>query len=149
MALHLHALSRLGHAGADIGAFVDDAAAFPAQSDAADDATRAAVAAWGLETCALHAEEASNALTAVIVPEGWDAEALRTTILERFDMSLGTGLGTLKGRVFRIGHLGDLNALTLLGTLAGVEMGLSLAGVPHESGGVAAAMEYLTKEEEL
>jgi alanine-glyoxylate transaminase/serine-glyoxylate transaminase/serine-pyruvate transaminase len=112
------------------------------------DATRAAVAAWGLETYALHAEEASNALTAVIVPEGWDAEALRTIILERFDMSLGTGLGTLKGRVFRIGHLGDLNALTLLGTLTGVEMGLSLAGVPHENGGVAAAMEYLTKEKE-
>jgi len=113
------------------------------------DATRAAVAAWGLETYALHTEEASNALTAVIVPEGWDAEALRTIILERFDMSLGTGLGTLKGRVFRIGHLGDLNALTLLGTLTGVEMGLSLAGVPHENGGVAAAMEYLTREEEL
>ena len=112
-------------------------------------ATHAAVAAWGLETYALHTEEASNALTAVIVPEGWDAEALRTVILERFDMSLGTGLGTLKGRVFRIGHLGDLNALTLLGTLTGVEMGLSLAGVPYENGGVAAAMEYLTKEEEL
>jgi len=113
------------------------------------DATRAAVARWGLEVFPLSVTEASNALTAVMVPDGCDAEALRAIILDRFDMSLGTGLGTLKGRVFRIGHLGDLNALTLLGTLAGVEMGLSLAGVPHESGGVAAAMEFLTKEEDF
>ena len=106
-------------------------------------ATRAAVDAWGLEAFALDAAEASNALTAVIMPEGCDAEALRAIILERFDMSLGTGLGELKGRVFRIGHLGDLNALTLVGTLAGVEMGLALASVPHERGGVEVAMEFL------
>ena len=106
-------------------------------------ATRAAVDAWGLEAFALDAAEASNALTAVIMPEGCDAEALRAIILERFDMSLGTGLGELKGRVFRIGHLGDLNALTLVGTLAGVEMGLALASVPHEPGGVEVAMEFL------
>ena len=111
------------------------------------EATRAAVATWGLEPFALHAVESSNALTAVIVPDGCDAEVLRATILERFDMSLGTGLGELKGHVFRIGHLGDLNAVTLLGTLAGVEMGLVLAGVPHDGGGVAAAMEFLTREE--
>ena len=106
-------------------------------------ATRAAIDTWGLEGFALDAGEASNALTAVIMPEGSEAEALRAVILERFDMSLGTGLGDLKGRVFRIGHLGDLNALTLVGTLAGVEMGLVLAGVPHETGGVAVAMEFL------
>ena len=111
------------------------------------EATRAAVATWGLEAFALHAAEASKALTAVIVPDGSDAEALRATILERFDMSLGTGLDKLKGEVFRIGHLGDLNALTLLGTLGGVEMGLALAGVPHDSGGVATAMEFLMREE--
>lgn len=112
------------------------------------EATRDAVSTWGLETCALHAGEASNALTAVQMPDGWDAEALRAMILERFDMSLGTGLGKLKGHVFRIGHLGDLNTLSLLGTLGGVEMGLGLAGVPHERGGVAAAMEFMTKEED-
>ena len=111
------------------------------------EATRAAVAAWDREAFALDAAEASNALTAVIVPDGSDAEALRATILERYDMSLGSGLGKLQGRVFRIGHLGDLNALTLLGTLGGVEMGLALAGVPHDSGGVAAAMEFLMREE--
>jgi alanine-glyoxylate transaminase/serine-glyoxylate transaminase/serine-pyruvate transaminase len=77
------------------------------------------------------------------MPDGHDADVVRRTILECFDMALGTGLGSLKGKVFRIGHLGDLNDLTLVGTLAGVEMGLALAGVPHERGGVAAAMEVL------
>ena len=111
------------------------------------EATGAAVATWGLDAFPLHSVEASKALTAVIVPEGSDAEELRATILEHFDMSLGTGLGKLKGEVFRIGHLGDMNALTLLGTLGGVEMGLALAGVPHDSGGVATAMEFLMREE--
>ncbi len=106
-------------------------------------ATRAAVAAWELECHALHPRERSNSLTAVLLPEGHDANALRTVILERFDMSLGTGLGKLDGRVFRIGHLGDLNELTLAGALAGVEMGLRLAGVPHRRGGVEAALEHL------
>lgn len=109
-------------------------------------ATRAAVEAWGLEPFALDPAEASGALTAVRVPEGHDADALRATILERFDMSLGTGLGPVKGEVFRIGHLGDLNALSLLGTLAGVEMGLEIAGVPHEKGGVDAAMRIILDE---
>ena len=77
------------------------------------------------------------------MPDGHDADALRTLILERFDMSLGTGLGKVKGRVFRIGHLGDFNELMLAGTLCGVEMGLGLAGVPFSKGGVAAALDYL------
>ena len=77
------------------------------------------------------------------MPEGHDADEVRKIILDRFDMSLGVGLGQLAGKVFRIGHLGDLNDLTLAGTLAGVEMGLSLAGVPHEKGGVSAALDYL------
>lgn len=106
-------------------------------------ATRAAVAAWGLDDFAAHESESSAAATAVLVPKGHDADALRQVILDRFDMSLGTGLGEVKGRVFRIGHLGDLNALMLCGTLAGVEMGLRLAGVPHQTGGVDAAMEVL------
>ena len=106
-------------------------------------ATRAAVRAWGLEVVARNEAEASRAATAVLVPEGYDADAVRRLILDRFDMSLGTGLGPFKGKAFRIGHIGDLNALQLMGTLAGVEMGLKLAGVPCESGGVDAAMEIL------
>ncbi len=110
------------------------------------DATRTAVTAWGLETFASDPLEASNAVTAVSMPQGVDAEAVRELVLERFDMSLGTGLGWLKGRLFRIGHLGDLNDLTLLGALAGVEMGLVLSGAPIERGGVGAAMEFLTAD---
>ncbi|MBV8914456.1 MAG: aminotransferase class V-fold PLP-dependent enzyme, partial [Acetobacteraceae bacterium] len=106
-------------------------------------ATRAAVRAWGLEVLALDPREYSPVLTTVVMPEGQDADALRRVILEHFDMSLGAGLGKLKGRVFRIGHLGDFNDLMLMGTLAGVEMGLHLAGVPHRAGGVAAAMDVL------
>jgi alanine-glyoxylate transaminase / serine-glyoxylate transaminase / serine-pyruvate transaminase len=88
-------------------------------------------------------EEYSSSLTAVMMPAGHDADALRAAILERFDLSLGTGLGRWKGKVFRIGHLGDLNDLMLAGTLAGVEMGLARAGVPFRKGGVAAALEVL------
>ena len=106
-------------------------------------ATRAAVRAWGLEMVALNEPEASRAATAVLVPDGHDADAVRRLILDRFDMSLGTGLGPFKGKAFRIGHLGDLNALQLVGTLAGVEMGLRLSGVPCETDGVGAAMEIL------
>ena len=84
-------------------------------------------------------------LTGVLLPEGHDADRVRDVILDRFDMSLGTGLGKVKGRIFRIGHLGHLNDLTLMGTLAGVEMGLELAGVPIEKGGCQAAMDYLRK----
>ena len=107
------------------------------------DATRAAVRAWGLQILCRDPAEYSNSLTAVLMPEGHDADAFRKVVLERFDMSLGTGLSKLAGRVFRIGHLGDFNDLTLMGTLAGVEMGLAIAQVPHRAGGVAAAMASL------
>jgi alanine-glyoxylate transaminase/serine-glyoxylate transaminase/serine-pyruvate transaminase len=106
-------------------------------------ATRRAVGAWGLEVLCRNPDEHSNSLTAVLVPEGHDADRLRAVILERFDMSLGTGLGKLAGKVFRIGHLGHFNDLMLAGTLAGVEMGLALAGIPHKRGGAQAALDYL------
>ena len=109
-------------------------------------ATRAAVGAWGLEVFALDPSESSHAATAVLVPDGHDADQLRMTILERFDMSLGTGLGDYKGKVFRIGHLGDFNVLSLMGTLAGVEMGLNLADISYRPGGVAAAMDFITTD---
>ena len=109
-------------------------------------ATRAAVKAWGLDILAVNPAEYSGVLTAVVMPDGRDADAFRQVVLDRFDMSLGTGLGKLKGKVFRIGHLGDFNDLMLAGTLGGVEMGLALAGVPHKSGGVLAALEMLTAE---
>ena len=107
------------------------------------EATRRAVRAWGLEVFALDPREYSGSLTAVLMPAGHDADRLRKIILEAFDMSLGTGLTKLGGKVFRIGHLGDFNDLALMGTLAGVEMGLGLAGVPVKKEGVQAAMEYL------
>jgi alanine-glyoxylate transaminase/serine-glyoxylate transaminase/serine-pyruvate transaminase len=107
------------------------------------EATRTAVRAWELDTCCQNPEEYSDSLTAVWMPDGHDADELRRLILERFDMSLGTGLGKVKGRVFRIGHLGDFNDLMMAGTLCGVEMGLGLAGVPHRKAGVKAALEYL------
>jgi alanine-glyoxylate transaminase/serine-glyoxylate transaminase/serine-pyruvate transaminase len=107
------------------------------------EATRRAVRAWGLEVLALDPREYSGSLTAVVMPKGHDADRVRKIILEAFDMSLGTGLGKLAGKVFRIGHLGDFNDLTLMGTLAGVEMGLGLAGIPVTKKGVQAAMEYL------
>ncbi len=109
-------------------------------------ATRAAVAAWGLENFCREESGFSSAQTTVKMPDGSDADALRRIILERFDMSLGSGLGKLKGQVFRIGHLGDINELTVAGTLCGVEMGLELAGVPHRPGGVQAALEVFTAE---
>jgi len=107
------------------------------------EATRRAVRAWGLEVLAANPAEYSGSLTAVLMPAGHDADRVRNVILGKFDMSLGIGLGKLAGKVFRIGHLGDFNDLTLLGTLAGVEMGLQLAGVPSQQGGVQAAMQYL------
>jgi alanine-glyoxylate transaminase/serine-glyoxylate transaminase/serine-pyruvate transaminase len=106
-------------------------------------ATRAAVEAWGLEMLALDPREYSSSLTAVLMPEGHDADHFREVTLEEYDLALGTGLGKLKGRVFRIGHLGDFNDLMLMGTLAGVEMGLRAAGVPYRPGGVQAAMAVL------
>jgi len=106
-------------------------------------ATRAAVRTWGLEVLCADEREYSGSLTAVLLPTGHDADAVRRIILERFDMSLGTGLGRLAGTVFRIGHLGHFNDLTLAGTLAGVQMGLQLAGVPIKPGGLDAALEHL------
>jgi alanine-glyoxylate transaminase/serine-glyoxylate transaminase/serine-pyruvate transaminase len=107
------------------------------------EATRRAVRAWGLEVLAKNPAEYSASLTAVLMPEGHNADRLRKIVLERFDLSLGTGLSKLAGKVFRIGHLGDFNDLTLMGTLAGVEMGLEIAGVPLRKEGVQAAMTYL------
>jgi alanine-glyoxylate transaminase/serine-glyoxylate transaminase/serine-pyruvate transaminase len=114
-----------------------------ARHDRHAEATRRAVKAWGLEVLALDPREYSSSLTAVVMPKGHDADELRRVILERFDMSLGAGLTKLKGKVFRIGHLGDFNDLMLMGTLAGVEMGLGIAGVPHKRGGAQAALDYL------
>ena len=107
------------------------------------EATRAAVRAWGLEMVPENPSEYSNSLTAVFTPENHSADRLRQVILEEFDMSLGTGLGKLAGKVFRIGHLGSFNDVTLAGTLGGVEMGLKLAGIPHQPGGVLAALNSL------
>jgi alanine-glyoxylate transaminase/serine-glyoxylate transaminase/serine-pyruvate transaminase len=106
-------------------------------------ATRAATKAWGLDTQCADPHAHSPALTGVVMPEGHDADNFRKIVLESFDMSLGTGLNKIKGKVFRIGHLGHFNDLMLMGTLAGVEMGLDLAKVPHRAGGVQAAMEVL------
>lgn len=109
------------------------------------EATRRAVQAWGLENQCLDPAGYSPVLTAVRVPDGHDANELRAVILKNFDMSLGTGLGKIAGDVFRIGHLGDLNELSLSGTLCGVEMGLGLAGIPHQKGGVQQALSYLAE----
>jgi len=110
------------------------------------EATRRAVRAWGLEILCLNPDEYSAALTAILVPDGHDADHLRKVILERFNMSLGTGLARVQGRVFRIGHLGDFNDLMLAGTLSGVEMGLAAAGIPFTRGGINAALDYLASE---
>ena len=111
------------------------------------EATRAAVRAWGLEIVCQEPLEYSSSLTAVFTPAGHDADRLRTIILENFDMSLGSGLSQLAGKVFRIGHLGSFNDLMLAGTLSGIEMGLRLAGVPHKEGGVTAALHRLVETE--
>ena len=108
-------------------------------------ATRVAVQAWGLEVLCQEEKDYSSVLTAVKLPDGHNADGLRKIILEEFNMSLGNGLSKLAGKVFRIGHLGDFNDLMLMGTLTGVEMGLSLAGVPHQKGGASRASEFLTK----
>jgi alanine-glyoxylate transaminase / serine-glyoxylate transaminase / serine-pyruvate transaminase len=114
-----------------------------ARHDRFGEATRRAVRAWGLEIQCAEPADYSSVLTGVVMPEGHSADAFRRVVLERCDMSLGQGLGKLSGKVFRIGHLGWFNDLMLCGTLAGVEMGLALAGVPHRKGGVDAAMGYL------
>ncbi len=100
--------------------------------------------AWGLENQCLDPSAYSSSVTAVRLPEGHSADAFRAAVLAKFNMSLGTGLGAMKDRAFRIGHLGDLGDLQLLGVLGGVEMGLRLAAVPHRPGGVQAAMEFLS-----
>ena len=110
------------------------------------EATRRAVRGWGLEILCANPAEYSSVLTAVMMPAAHDADKLRKVILENFDMSLGMGLAKLQGKVFRIGHLGDFNDLSLMGTLSGVEMGLRVAGVPHQQGGAQAAMAYLTEQ---
>jgi alanine-glyoxylate transaminase/serine-glyoxylate transaminase/serine-pyruvate transaminase len=110
------------------------------------EATRAAVRGWGLEVVCLDEREHSGSLTAVLVPDGVDADKVRAVILNRFDMSLGAGLGKLAGKIFRIGHLGAFNDLTLAGTLAGVQMGLTLAGVPLDRTGIDAALKRLQSE---
>ncbi len=114
-----------------------------ARHDRHAEATRRAVRRWGLEIQCTDPQAYSSVLTAVRVPEGHSADGLRATILEKFNMSLGNGLGQLKDRVFRIGHLGELSDLQLVGTIGGVEMGLRAAGIPHEAGGTQAAMDYL------
>ena len=116
-----------------------------ARHDRHAEATRRAVQAWGLEVLCQEPRDYSSSLTAVLMPDGIDADSFRATVLSHFDMSLGNGLSRLAGRVFRIGHLGDFNDLMLTGTLTGVEMGLRVADVPHQSGGVSAAMQYLAE----
>ena len=112
------------------------------------EATRCAVRAWtgnrGPEIYSVEKEAQSNTITAVLVPDGCDADAVRQTALDRFNVSLGGGLDRLKGHVFRIGHLGDLNEPMLIGALAAIEMTLEMTGVPHGKGGVSAAMAYLS-----
>jgi alanine-glyoxylate transaminase/serine-glyoxylate transaminase/serine-pyruvate transaminase len=109
-------------------------------------ATRAAVNHWGLEVLCQEPSEFSPVLTAVLMPPGHDADQFRKVVLERSNMSLGSGLGKVAGKVFRIGHLGECNELTLLGALSGVEMGLAAAGVPHRSGGVEVAIKTLEEK---
>ncbi len=108
------------------------------------EATRRAVRAWELEILCLNPEEYSSTLTAVLMPEGFDADEFREILLKKFNLSLGTGLGKLKGKIFRIGHLGDFNELMLAGTLSGIEMGLSYAKIPFSKGGVTVALDYLS-----
>jgi alanine-glyoxylate transaminase / serine-glyoxylate transaminase / serine-pyruvate transaminase len=115
-----------------------------ARHDRHAEATRRAVRAWGLDVWCREPKDYSSSLTGVLMPDGQDADRFRKLALEHFDISLGTGLSKLAGKVFRIGHLGDTNDLTIIGALAGVEMGLALAGVPHRKGGVQTAMDYLT-----
>lgn len=116
-----------------------------ARHDRHAESTRRAVRAWGLEVVSRDPSQQSSTVTAVLMPAGHSADEFRKVVLERFNMSLGSGLGKVMDKVFRIGHLGDFNDLMLAGTLCGVEMGLDVAGVPHRSGGTVAAMEHLTE----
>jgi len=118
-----------------------------ARHDRHAEATRRAARAWGLEILCKEPRHYSSSLTAIMMPAGHDADNFRKVALEHFDVSLGTGLSKVAGKVFRIGHLGDTNDLTILGAIAGVEMGLALAGVPHQKGGVDAAMDWLMQDQ--
>ncbi|MEK9959519.1 MAG: aminotransferase class V-fold PLP-dependent enzyme [Pelagibacteraceae bacterium] len=109
------------------------------------EATRLAVQGWGLEILCKNPKEYSSSLTAVLVPDGHNADALRKIILDEYNMSLGTGLNKVQGKIFRIGHLGDFNDLMLAGTLAGVEMGLKKSGIPYKAGGIMKALDFLSK----
>jgi alanine-glyoxylate transaminase/serine-glyoxylate transaminase/serine-pyruvate transaminase len=115
-----------------------------ARHDRHAEGVRRAAAAWGLPLLCKEAKFYSSSLTAIVMPDAHDADAFRAIALEHFDVSLGTGLGKLAGKVFRIGHLGDTNDLTILAALAGIEMSLALAGVPHRPAGVRAAMDHFT-----
>jgi alanine-glyoxylate transaminase/serine-glyoxylate transaminase/serine-pyruvate transaminase len=117
-----------------------------ARHDRHAEATRRAAKAWGLEILCKEPRHYSSSLTALMMPAGHDADNFRKVALDHFDVSLGTGLSKVAGKVFRIGHLGDTNDLTIIGALAGVEMGLGLAGVPHKKGGVQAAMDYFAAQ---
>ena len=107
------------------------------------EATRLAVQTWGLEVLCEEKEDFSNTLTAVLLPDGYNADEFRSVVLDNFNMSLGNGLSRLAGKVFRIGHLGDFNDLMLVATLGGIEMGLSKSSIPHQVGGTQAAMQFL------
>jgi alanine-glyoxylate transaminase/serine-glyoxylate transaminase/serine-pyruvate transaminase len=110
------------------------------------EATRRAAKAWGLEICALDPKEYSPTVTTILLPDGFEESAFRAMVLEKFNMSLGAGLGRLAGKAFRIGHLGNFNDLMLAGTLGGVEMALGVFGIPHKKGGVDAALAYLAEQ---
>jgi alanine-glyoxylate transaminase/serine-glyoxylate transaminase/serine-pyruvate transaminase len=114
-----------------------------ARHDRLAEATRRAVKAWGLETVCRDPKYYSPTLTAVLLPEGHNADAFRALALDTFNISYGSSFGPFAGRYFRIGHLGDLNDTMLMGALAATEMTLSLARIPHKKGGVQAAMDYL------
>lgn len=120
-----------------------------ARHDRLAEATRRAVRAWGLEVWCREPRDYSSSLTAVLMPSGYNADAFRHAALRYFNISLGSGLTKLAGKVFRIGHLGDTNDLTIVGALAGVEMGLQVSGVPHKAGGVQAAVDYLVSAQDV
>jgi alanine-glyoxylate transaminase/serine-glyoxylate transaminase/serine-pyruvate transaminase len=117
-----------------------------ARHDRLAEATRRAVRAWGLEILCRDPKHYSSTITAVLMPEGHDADRFREVALDSFNISYGMGLGKILGKVFRIGHLGDINDATMIGALAATEMALALAGVPHKKGGVQVAMDYLVTE---
>jgi len=117
-----------------------------ARHDRLAEATRRAIKAWGLEIICRDPKYYSPTITAVLLPEGHDADAFRALALEHFNISYGMSFGKFLGKMFRIGHLGDINELMLIGGLGGTEMALALAGVPHKKGGVQAAMDYLVSQ---